>query len=110
MRDLLVAAQDQGSDPAHAHQKGSWSPQGDALGGPMGRLGQTSLALCLLEIYYSADAPLADRLVKDRTPAELPVLWDALMAKKAVTARHAMWVLADSPSERSRLWATGFNR
>ena len=33
------------------------------------------------------------------TPAELPVLWDALMAKKVVTRRQAMWALADSPSE-----------
>jgi hypothetical protein len=48
MRDLMIDKQDKGQD----HQKGSWDPAGDAFGGQFGRLGTTSLALLILEVYY----------------------------------------------------------
>jgi hypothetical protein len=53
MRDMLIAAQDQGNDPAKAHQKGSWSSVGWDVGGwGGGRLMMTSLSLLTLEVYY----------------------------------------------------------
>jgi hypothetical protein len=52
MRDTLVARQDRGMDRAHPHQKGSWSPAGDAHGGAGGRVMTTSLSLLTLEVYY----------------------------------------------------------
>jgi hypothetical protein len=52
MRDALVARQDKGKDPKHAHQKGSWSPENDAHGGQGGRIMITSLSLLTLEVYY----------------------------------------------------------
>jgi hypothetical protein len=52
MRDALIARQDKGTDRAHPHQKGSWSPAGDAHGGAGGRLMNTSLSLLTLEVYY----------------------------------------------------------
>jgi hypothetical protein len=48
MRDLLVKTQEK-SPPA---LDGSWSPAGDAHGGPGGRLMVTSLSLLTLEVYY----------------------------------------------------------
>jgi hypothetical protein len=52
MRDLLVATQDKGTGSGRSHLKGSWSPSGDAYGGPGGRLMTTSLAILTLEVYY----------------------------------------------------------
>jgi len=52
MRDTLIARQDLGRDRAHPHQKGSWSPAGDAHGGAGGRVMITSLSLLTLEVYY----------------------------------------------------------
>jgi hypothetical protein len=52
VRDLLVEIQDQGTDPQHPHQKGSWSPRGDDFAKQGGRLMFTSLALLTLEQYY----------------------------------------------------------
>jgi hypothetical protein len=52
MRDLLIARQDKGLDAKKLHQKGSWSPAGDAHGGAGGRLMVTSLSLLTLEVYY----------------------------------------------------------
>jgi hypothetical protein len=52
MRDWLIAQQDKGTDPKRPHQKGSWSPVGDAHGGPGGRIMITSLSLLTLEVYY----------------------------------------------------------
>jgi biopolymer transport protein ExbD len=52
MRDLLINSQDQGLNPDRRDQKGSWSPEGDAWGGQLGRLGHTSFALLTLEVYY----------------------------------------------------------
>jgi hypothetical protein len=48
MRDSLIASQDQGTDPLHAHQKGSWYHTG-CHGG---RLMDTSLSILTLEVYY----------------------------------------------------------
>jgi hypothetical protein len=48
MRDLLIKSQEK-SPPA---LDGSWSPVGDAHGGPGGRLMITSLSLLTLEVYY----------------------------------------------------------
>jgi hypothetical protein len=52
MRDTLIDRQDRGLDPQHSHQKGSWSPSGDAHGGAGGRLYVTSLSILTLEVYY----------------------------------------------------------
>jgi hypothetical protein len=52
MRDLLIKTQDMGLNADHKDQKGSWSAEGDAWGPQMGRLGETSLALLTLEVYY----------------------------------------------------------
>ena len=52
MRDLLVKNQDQGGTEGKRDQKGSWSPAGDVLEKPMGRLCYTSLCLLTLEVYY----------------------------------------------------------
>lgn len=52
LRDLLIEMQDQGKEPEHEHQKGSWSPRGDEYAAQGGRLMFTSLALLLLEVYY----------------------------------------------------------
>jgi hypothetical protein len=52
MRDTLIERQDRGMDRAHPHQKGSWSPSGDAHGGAGGRIMLTSLSLLTLEVYY----------------------------------------------------------
>ncbi len=51
-RDLLLDLQDQGTTPGLAHQKGSFSPRGDAYAKQGGRLMFTSLALVTLESYY----------------------------------------------------------
>jgi len=52
MRDALIKAQDQGNDARRAHQRGSWDPKGDGHGSAWGRVGQTSLSLLTLEVYY----------------------------------------------------------
>jgi hypothetical protein len=52
MRDMLIDTQDQGLNADRRDQKGSWTPEGDAWGGQLGRLGFTSLALLTLEVYY----------------------------------------------------------
>ena len=52
MRDLLIDTQDQGLNADRRDQKGSWSAEGDAWGGQLGRLGYTSLCLLTLEVYY----------------------------------------------------------
>jgi hypothetical protein len=52
MRDKLVNAADQGRAPNKPHQVGSWGPEGDAHGAQWGRVGQTSLSLLTLEVYY----------------------------------------------------------
>jgi hypothetical protein len=52
MRDALIKAQDVGNDARHMHQKGSWDPKTDGHGASWGRVGQTSLSLLTLEVYY----------------------------------------------------------
>jgi hypothetical protein len=52
MRDILIETQDQGLNPDKRDQKGSWDPTGDPWGGQLGRLGDTSLKLLTLEVYY----------------------------------------------------------
>jgi hypothetical protein len=52
LRDTLIDRQDQGTTQGREHQKGSWSNEGDAWGGQLGRLGYTSLAILNLEVYY----------------------------------------------------------
>jgi hypothetical protein len=52
MRDLLIKGQDQGKDPRHPWQKGSWDPGGDVHGKVSGRIMITSLSLLTLEVYY----------------------------------------------------------
>lgn len=52
MRDALIKAQDVGNDARRAHQRGSWDPKSDGHGGAWGRVGQTSLCLLALEVYY----------------------------------------------------------
>lgn len=95
MRDLLITTQDQGTD--REHQRGSWSAPGDQLTPIMGRLGQTCLALLILEIYYWPEAPLAEQPPAQLNAAELAVYWDALADDQTVNARYAMWVLVETP-------------
>jgi hypothetical protein len=53
MRDMLIELQDQGTDAARRHQKGSWSSAGWDVGGyGGGRIMMTSMALLTLEVYY----------------------------------------------------------
>jgi hypothetical protein len=52
MRDALIRDQDVGKDARRIHQKGSWDPKSDGHGGSWGRIGQTSLSLLTLEVYY----------------------------------------------------------
>ena len=52
IRDLTVEAQDQGANPRFRDQAGSWSPEGDAWGKSMGRLGMTCMSMLNLEVYY----------------------------------------------------------
>lgn len=52
MRDMLIETQDQGANADRRDQKGSWTNEGDAWGGQMGRLGVTSLSILTLEVYY----------------------------------------------------------
>ena len=69
MRDLLVATQDHGTRKGHAHQKGSWSPEGDALCNNLGRLGVTCLSLLTLEVYYRHLPLYRKDLVADKEEA-----------------------------------------
>jgi hypothetical protein len=69
MRDLLIAKQDKGLDPKKQHQKGSWSPAGDAHGGAGGRLMMTSLSLLTLEVYYRHLPLYRRQLTGDKTMA-----------------------------------------
>jgi hypothetical protein len=52
MRDLLVDEQDQGSDPEHRDQKGSWDAKPDWWCQYGGRIMMTSMCLLTLEVYY----------------------------------------------------------
>jgi hypothetical protein len=52
MRDALLRSQDKGTDPVRPHQRGSWNPKADGHGGAWGRVGQTSLSVLTLEVYY----------------------------------------------------------
>jgi hypothetical protein len=52
MTQSLLQARDKGDDPKHPHQKGSWSPEGDYYGRDWGRVGQTSLSVLTLQVYY----------------------------------------------------------
>jgi hypothetical protein len=52
MRDLLIKGQDQGKDPKHPWQEGSWDPGADGFGKVGGRIMITSLSLLTLEVYY----------------------------------------------------------
>lgn len=52
MRDALIRTQDKGTDPKRPHQRGSWDPKIDGHGGAWGRVGQTSLSVLTLEVYY----------------------------------------------------------
>jgi RNA polymerase sigma factor (sigma-70 family) len=98
MRDLLVGRQDQGNDPQHAHQKGSWSPQGDLYGAASGRVMTTSLALLELEVYYRSDLLLASRPAAALRAEELGTLWTDL-AGDLFRARQVSWVLIGSPGQ-----------
>src|SRR5262249_23217336 len=73
MRDMLIESQDQGKDADRRHQKGSWSPEGDAWGGQLGRLGFTSFALLTLEVPDQW-LPLAQMAVKELDTKEIDSL------------------------------------
>jgi hypothetical protein len=51
-RDVLIDAQDQGTDAIRSHQKGSWAPTGEEFAKQGGRLLFTALATLTLETYY----------------------------------------------------------
>jgi hypothetical protein len=69
MREILIREQDQGKDPTHKDQEGSWSPEGDPHGGVGGRLMITSLSILTLEVYYR-HLPLYRRDLGDVKDAE----------------------------------------
>jgi hypothetical protein len=96
MRDLLLERQDQGG--ARPHQKGSWTPEGDAFGGALGRVGCTSLALLTLEIYSSVDR-LEHRPVPKLTTEKIERLWNDWRDKRPIQANRVTWILAESPAE-----------
>jgi RNA polymerase sigma factor (sigma-70 family) len=96
MRSLLVARQDAGQDAQHAHQKGSWGPQGDLFGQVGGRVMTTSLALLELEVYYRSDLLLASRPAGAVRAEELPMLW-ADLGGDLFRARQVSWALIGSP-------------
>jgi hypothetical protein len=52
MRDHLIETQDQGQDPEHRDQKGSWAVKDDVWSLYGGRVMMTSLAILTLEVYY----------------------------------------------------------
>jgi hypothetical protein len=52
MRDRLILMQDQGQDPKHPHQKGSWDGKPDWWCAYGGRIMMTSMCLLTLEVYY----------------------------------------------------------
>jgi hypothetical protein len=52
MTKALLQTRDKGEDPKHPHQKGSWDPAGDYYGRDWGRVGQTSLSVLALQVYY----------------------------------------------------------
>jgi hypothetical protein len=99
MREALIKAQDQGHDPQHPHQKGSWSPKGDLHGAAWGRLGQTSLSLITLEVYYRADLHLANTLSGELSARKLNELWTALAEPDVPRARQIIWTLAAAPRQ-----------
>jgi RNA polymerase sigma factor (sigma-70 family) len=98
MRDLLVDHQDQGKDPQHTHQKGSWSPKGDVYGMAGGRVMTTSLALLELEVYYRSDLLLASRPAGEVRAEELGILW-ADLGGDLFRARQVSWALIGSPAQ-----------
>jgi hypothetical protein len=97
MRDLLINSQDTGNDPNHRHQKGSWSPSGDAFGQAGGRLMITSLSLLTLEVYYREDLLLAARPERELKADDLPRLWGDLASDDVLRARRAVWALVKAP-------------
>ncbi|OAI46950.1 hypothetical protein AYO44_01875 [Planctomycetaceae bacterium SCGC AG-212-F19] len=83
MRQLLLTNQDWGESPNQQHQKGSWSPEGDAWGGQLGRLAMTSLALMSL----SASDPFVPRNLgpaKELEEGEVEKLWADLSGSNGV--------------------------
>jgi RNA polymerase sigma factor (sigma-70 family) len=97
MRDFLIREQDPGK--ANAHQKGSWSPRGDALAGAGGRLMATSLTLLTLEVYYRSDLSLAVVPAKALSQSDLEGIWKSLGEDNGMKARQAVWRLVRAPSE-----------
>jgi hypothetical protein len=52
MKATLLQTRDKGADAKHPHQRGSWDPQGDQYSRDWGRVGQTSLSVLTLQVYY----------------------------------------------------------
>jgi hypothetical protein len=96
MRDMLIDSQDQGKDADRRHQKGSWSPEGDAWGGQLGRLGHTSFALLTLEVPDQW-LPLAQVPAKDLPAKEIDSLWADLAKSNNFKATWSARALASSP-------------
>jgi RNA polymerase sigma factor (sigma-70 family) len=97
MRDLLVREQDEGK--IIAHQKGSWSPQGDPFAQAGGRLMATCLSLLNLEVYYRSDLLLAAGPQRRLKAEDLESLWRVLGEQNNLKARQGVWALARSPGE-----------
>jgi hypothetical protein len=96
MRDMLIDSQDQGGNADRRHQKGSWSPEGDAWGAQLGRLGFTSLALLTLEVPDQW-LPLAQMPPKDLQVKEIDNLWADLARSNNFRATWSARALASSP-------------
>jgi hypothetical protein len=97
MRALLIETQDWGADQEHAHEKGSWSPAGDAWGSQLGRIGQTALALLTLQACEGSYK--LEKLVKDLKEAELAELWKDLATDNGFRASRSIRALAAAPTQ-----------
>jgi hypothetical protein len=97
IRDLLIAAQDDGKKAGAANLKGSWSPAGDQFS-VNSRLLSTSFALITLEVYYRLDLLLERRAPAGSGPKEMERWWTDLPSDM-LKARQSTWALVRLPRE-----------
>jgi hypothetical protein len=95
VRDSLIRAQDRGA--GRPHQSGSWDSKRDPHGSAWGRLGQTSLALLVLEVYYRADLRRASRPARPFKADEIDQLWANTAQGNLPAARRDLWTLVADP-------------
>jgi hypothetical protein len=95
MRDSLIRAQNRGA--GRPHESGSWDSKGDPHGSGWGRLGQTSLALLILEVYYRADLRRASRPARPLKAEEIEQLWANAAQSNLPAARRDLRALVADP-------------